>query len=118
MRSDAFTVLFGALVLGCGAKPPGGRPSARLSSSRLRPLAPGARWDSVDSKHFRFYTERGTYAAGHLATLRDRAERAWTDDLAMLGMRDYPHRIHIFYFESKERMDSVFDVPGEGPGLP
>ena len=64
-------------------------------------------------------TPRGSNrAAHHIATLRDRAERARTDDLALLGMWWYPHRIHVFYFASKARMDSVFGEPGEGQADP
>jgi hypothetical protein len=88
---------------------------ARLD--RVRSL-PGAHWDSVDTDHFRLYSEPGTYAASHIAALSARAERAWTDDLALIGERAYPHRINIFYFESKARMDSIFNIRGDGLTFP
>jgi hypothetical protein len=106
----AFTLLF---AFGCHDA----LPLDSTGLEQVRSLA-GAHWDSVDSRHFRLYTEPGTWAARHIATLRDRVERARTDDLALLGMWWYPHRIHVFYFASKARMDSVFGEPGEGQADP
>jgi hypothetical protein len=79
---------------------------------------PGAHWQSVDTEHFRLYTEPGTYAARHLRDVGERAERAWRDDLALIGEHAYQPRINIFYFESKARMDSIFNMRGEGLTYP
>jgi hypothetical protein len=79
---------------------------------------PGAHWDSVSSDHFKLYFEPNTYAATHLVSLHARAERAWSDDMALLGLHDYPYPIRIFYFDSKARLDSIFGNPGEGQAYP
>ncbi|HTD61147.1 MAG TPA: hypothetical protein VK679_10865 [Gemmatimonadaceae bacterium] len=84
---------------------------------RVRSI-PGPPWDSVDTPHLRLYTEPGAYAARHIAALERRAERALTDDLALLHASGYGPRIHIFYFESQARLDSVFGVPGDGQAYP
>lgn len=110
-------IVLGGVLIGQGLFAQGPVVPDPAPLNRVRSL-PGSQWDSADTEHFRLYTEKGSFAAQHLDLLRGRAERAWRDDLALIRETAYPHRIHIFYFASKARMDSIFSVPGEGQAYP
>jgi hypothetical protein len=64
------------------------------------------------------YAQHGSYAEAHAPELLQRADRATIDNLRLLGLRDYPHRLHLFFFDSAAAMAAATGRGGTGGGFP
>jgi hypothetical protein len=80
-------------------------PSVGVARAAL--TTPGFRWDSLSAPTLTVYVQPGSYAAAHAAELQRRAEVALHDALAVIGTREYPGRLRVFYVDSREQMRAL-----------
>jgi hypothetical protein len=78
----------------------------------------GVEWRVYQSDHVTVYTHPGTYAASRARELAKRAERVYASNLRLLDLASYPHRLHLFYFDSAAAMEVATGRGGMGGGFP
>lgn len=89
-----------------------------LDSARLVTLRSSAPWIAHVGQRVTIYAQPGSYAEAHAPELLRRADRAAVDNLRLLGLPEYTHRLHLFFFDSEAAMEAATRRGGTGGGFP
>lgn len=89
-----------------------------LDSARLVALRAAAPWVAHVGERVTIYARPGSYAEAHAPALLQGADRASADNLRLLSLRDYPHRLYLFFFDSTVAMMAATGRGGTGGGFP
>ena len=118
VRSTVVTLLtLCPLALGAQGRPWVAGPIT-LDSARFVALRAAFPWIAHVGERVTIYVQRGSYAQAHAPELLERADRAALDNLKLLGLQEYPHRLYLFFYDSEAAMEAATGRGGTGGGFP